>query len=277
MELETGTWRLMAMKYTAILLLAASVAFGQSQPKPAASAAKPASAPAKSASTVKGGATQTMAAKKTASEMPVLHGVVKPLFAERYEEIKVGTGAVAEPNKLYHVLYAGYLATTGQKFDSSSEHPSPVMKDGQPVMGADGKPEMGPPQPLVFPQGAGRLIPGFDQGLTGMRIGGKRRIFIPWQLAYGTRDIPARDGHIGIPPKSDLIFDVELVDVTDMPMQTMGSGMPRPTPPPNPNAHPATPPAETVPGAPPNVKATTPPPVSSAPQSSEPAAPPEPK
>lgn len=267
------------MRYTAILLLAAGVAFGQNQPKIAVPAAKSGSTAARPASTTaKSGATQTPAAKKPASDMPVLHGVVKPLFAEHYEEIKVGTGATAEPNKLYHVLYTGYLAATGQKFDSSSDHPAPVMKDGKPVVGADGNPEMGPPQPLVFPQGMGRLIPGFDQGLAGMRVGGKRRLFIPWQLAYGTRDIPARDGHIGISPKSDLIFDVELVDVTDMPMQPMGSGMPRPAPPPNPNAHPQTPSAGSVPNAPPTEsRPATPPPTSSAPQSSEPAVPPQPK
>jgi len=54
-------------------------------------------------------------------------------------------------------------------------------------MGDDGKPKLGDAQPLSFPQGYGRLIPGFDQGLDGMKIGGKRRIFIPWQLAYGAK------------------------------------------------------------------------------------------
>ena len=63
-------------------------------------------------------------------------------------------------------------------------------KDGKPVLGDDGKPKLGDPQPMAFPQGMGRLIPGFDQGFDGMKIGGKRRLFIPWQLAYGARDIP---------------------------------------------------------------------------------------
>ena len=60
----------------------------------------------------------------------------------------------------------------------------------------------------------GRVIPGFDYGLEGMKIGGKRRIFIPWQMAYGTaRSRPSRPPGLtgpGIPAKSDLIFDVEL-------------------------------------------------------------------
>jgi hypothetical protein len=90
-------------------------------------------------------------------------------------------------------------------------------KDGKPELGPDGKPKMGDPQPLAIPQGVGRVIPGFDYGLVGMKIGGKRRIFIPWQLAYGTRAMPDRPDHPGIPAKSDLIFDVELVEVTDIP------------------------------------------------------------
>ncbi len=163
---------------------------------------------------------------------PPVEGIPEPLFTERYIDIKVGTGAPAEPQKLYKVQYTGYLAATGVKFDSSFDHRAPVLKDGKPVMGPDGKPELGDPQPLIFPQGFGRLIPGFDQGFAGMRIGGKRRTFIPWQLAYGMRDIPAHGlEHPGIPPKSDLIFDVELLDVMDLPTQAghpMGAAPPHP-------------------------------------------------
>jgi peptidylprolyl isomerase len=65
----------------------------------------------------------------------------------------------------------------------------------------------------------GRAIPGFDQGFTGMKVGGKRRIFIPWQLAYGAKGRPGPDAaHPGIPPKSDLIFDVQLIEVSEMAM-----------------------------------------------------------
>ena len=143
--------------------------------------------------------------------VPPVHGVTKTAFSLRYEEIKIGTGAPAEPNKVYKVNYTGWLAADGHKFDSSFDHP--VMgPDGMPVMGPDGKPKKGEPQPISFPQGFGRVIPGFDQGFHGMKVGGKRRLFIPWQLAYGERGRP------GIPPKSDLIFDIELVGMTDIVM-----------------------------------------------------------
>jgi peptidylprolyl isomerase len=136
----------------------------------------------------------------------------------RYEDIKVGAGAEGESGKLWHLKYTGWRAADGVQFDSWDAHKQPVMgADGKPQLGPDGKPKMGDPQPMAFPQGVGRTIPGFDYGLTGMRIGGKRRLFIPWQMAYGTRSIPDRPDQPGIPAKSDLIFDVELVDVTDMP------------------------------------------------------------
>lgn len=241
------------MRFTALFFFAASVAVAQTSTKPATTTAKPSSAATQSSAKPASATARPATAAKPASEMPVLHGIVKPLFTERYEEIKVGTGAVAEPNKMYHVLYSGYLAATGQKFDASSDHPAPLIKDGKAVFDANNKPVMGPPQPLVFPQGMGRLIPGFDQGVAGMHIGGKRRIFIPWELAYGTRDIPPREGHIGIPAKSDLIFDVELVDVTDIP-----TGPAQPLP-----ARPATPPPGSQPTAPPTGSAPpTPPPAS---------------
>jgi peptidylprolyl isomerase len=151
--------------------------------------------------------------------VPVVKAVTKPAFTLCYEDIKIGTGAEAEPNKMYKVNYTGWLASDGRKFDSSFDHRMPVMdKDGKPQKDADGKPVLGEPQPFPFPQGFGRLIPGWDQGFEGMKVGGKRRLFIPWELAYGVRGVPARDAdHPGIPPKSDLIFDIELLDITDMP------------------------------------------------------------
>lgn len=237
------------MKSRALLfLLAASVAFAQTGP-----AAK------SSTHTAQTPAAHHAAAAKPAGEIPAIHGVVRTMFSERYEDYKIGTGALAEPNKLYKVEYTGYLAATGQKFDSSYDHRTPEMKDGKPVTGPDGKVVLGTPQPLLFPQGFGRLIPGFDQGFTGMHVGGKRRIFIPWQLGYGTRDIPARPpDHPGIPPKSDLIFDVELVDVTEMPKmpQRPFGGVP-----PHPGGLPAHPAAPAEPAKP----ETSAPPAASAP------------
>jgi peptidylprolyl isomerase len=266
-----------------IFAMAAGVAAASAQApsKPASStgAAKPATA------------THSTAASTLPPRIPRVHGIVRTAFSLRYEDIKLGTGAEAEPNKLYKVFYTGYLASDGHKFDSSDDHRRPVLdKDGKPVMGPDGKPKMGDPEPLTFPQGFGRLIPGFDQGFTGMHIGGKRRLFIPWQLAYGARGRPGPDAeHPGIPPKADLIFDVELVDVSDMPMRPgMGLGpgqpgrpMPRVTPnlPQQPNVQlapraPGTPTTPPAPGAAPNPGAPAAPATAPAPGAA-PASPPQ--
>jgi len=102
----------------------------------------------------------------------------------------VGTGAEATAGKAIKVHYTGYLYTTkvanfkGAQFDSSS--------------GKD---------PLPFTVGAGDVVPGFDQGVTGMKVGGKRTVLIPSNLGYGA------SGTRGIPPNAGLVFDVELVEV----------------------------------------------------------------
>lgn len=192
------------MKSFALFLVfaaGASVAIAQTSAKPATAVKHTTARSTASAATLPPG-------------VPPVHGVMKTAFLERYQDIRIGTGAVAEPNKIYKVQYTGWLASNGHKFDSSYEHPGmPVMgPDGKPVLGPDGKPRQGPPEPITFPQGFRAVIPGFDQGFYGMRVGGKRRLFIPWQLAYGEKGRP------GIPPRADLIFDVELVGVSDVVM-----------------------------------------------------------
>jgi peptidylprolyl isomerase len=105
-----------------------------------------------------------------------------------------------------------------------------------------------------------------------MKVGGKRRLFIPWQLAYGAKGHPGPDAaHPGIPPKADLIFDVELVSVTEMqmpPARPGAPGGPHPAPPrpivptqPSGAAQPNTTPAPAAPTAP----STTPPPTTTTP------------
>lgn len=268
-----------------LVLTVAAGALAQTQPKPAGQAAKPAATQSSTAAS---------AATKLPPGVPPAHGTVRTAFSLRYQEIKIGTGAEALPNKVYWVHYTGWLASNGSKFDSSYDHPpQPVVgKDGKPVMGADGKPQMAAGQPISFAQGFGRVIPGFDQGFGGMKIKGQRRLFIPWQLAYGAAGRPGPDAaHPGIPPKADLIFDIELVDVTDMP-----AAPPRPPAPPTPPrpfgsmppqpgsggaAHPATPaqpgtptaPATTTAPAQPAAPATPPQPASPA----TPATPPQPQ
>jgi peptidylprolyl isomerase len=211
------------MKRTALLLaLAGTMAAAQT------TATKPTTT-AKTSTATKTGTTAKTAAPvggvKVPPGIPVYRKLVKTAFALKYQDISLGTGALAEPLKLYEVKYTGWLAVDGKKFDSSEDHP--------------GK------EPIKFPQGRGRVIPGWDQAFDGMRIGGKRRIFIPYQLAYGAMGRPPV-----IPGKSDLIFDIELVSVSEMPAPgAMSPGGPggmagRPMP-----MHPAAPGSPTAPGA----------------------------
>ncbi|HLH19129.1 MAG TPA: DinB family protein [Bryobacteraceae bacterium] len=122
-----------------------------------------------------------------AQSMPKVAGTPVAAATLRYLDIKTGDGAPAAAGKQFTAHYTGWL-TDGKQFDSSV-----------------GK------KPLTFVQGRRQVIPGFDAGFIGMRAGGKRRIFIPWQLAYG------EPGRGPIPPKADLIFDVELLEVKDAP------------------------------------------------------------
>ena len=238
-----------------VFCLAASVvATAQTAAKPATTTTKPAATVKKpvavGADVVKypPGKKADLAAKKT-------------LFSLRVQDLKIGTGAEAEPMKMYKVKYTGWRAADGVVFDAWDQHPTPVMgDDGKPVMGEDGKPKTKAPEPASFPVGMGRMIPGFDQGFAGMRVGGIRRIFVPWQLGYGTRAIPDRADHAGIPAKSDLVFEVELVDLTDLPA------------PPHPNIPQGIPPG--VPGGAAPPKPATPPPAGA--PSTPPSTPPQP-
>ncbi len=105
----------------------------------------------------------------------------------------VGTGKEATVGSTVVVNYTGWLykpllvKQRGKKFDSSLD------------AGRD---------PLVFPLGAGRVIKGWDQGVAGMKVGGKRTLIIPSEMAYGKRGAGPMIG-----PDADLIFDVELLDV----------------------------------------------------------------
>jgi len=265
-----------------ILLMAACAAAASSQSlvhpatKAASAAAKTGSAPKENCSTAAAGIALP-------ASIPPVQGNVQSVFALRYQDYVIGTGAEAEPNKLYKVHYTGYRAADGVKFDSSYDHPrQPVKdKDGKPVLGEDGKPKLGDPQPMPFAQGQGRTIPGFDMGFVGMKVGGKRRLFIPYQLAYGTKEIPDHGPeHPGIPAKSDLIFDVELVDVSEMPAPPqrgpMGGMPPHPGAPGAPGA-PAHPGAPTAPaGAPTSSTPAAPATPTAAPAASAPATAPAP-
>ncbi len=233
-----------------LCLAAATVVAAQTAPHPATPAAITTSTATKSS-------TATHATSATGYKLPPgerrIPGIPKMAMPGwKFQDILIGKGPEGESGKMWHMKYKGWRAADGVVFDSWENNRRPEFKDGKPVMGPDGKPVMGEPQPLAFPQGAGRLIPGFDWAVAGMHVGGKRRIFIPWELAYGTRSIPDRPDHPGIPPKSDLIFDVELVEVTDAPAMPPRPMMPqRPMPRPGAPGAPGTPPPAGQPATPP--------------------------
>ncbi|MCW3058252.1 MAG: FKBP-type peptidyl-prolyl cis-trans isomerase [Capsulimonas sp.] len=104
----------------------------------------------------------------------------------RYYDIKVGKGAHPKKGQMVSVQYTGTLLD-GSKFDSSYDHGG---------------------QPIDFPIGVGRVIKGWDEGVPSMKVGGKRRLVIPGNLAYGANSpTPA------IPANATLVFDIELVAV----------------------------------------------------------------
>jgi peptidylprolyl isomerase len=103
----------------------------------------------------------------------------------KYVEVKVGNGATPVKGKQVKVHYTGTLEN-GKKFDSSVDRN----------------------QPFSFIIGVGQVIPGWDEGVMSMKVGGKRKLIIPSKLGYGS----AGAGGV-IPPNATLLFDVELLDV----------------------------------------------------------------
>ena len=111
-------------------------------------------------------------------------GITTPTGLQ-YWDIKQGTGATAAAGQQVEVQYTGWL-TDGHKFDSSR----------------------GTGRNFPFMLGEGQVIKGWDEGVAGMKVGGKRQLRIPPALAYGDRGFPG-----AIPANSTLIFDVELMGV----------------------------------------------------------------
>ncbi len=103
----------------------------------------------------------------------------------RYADVTKGQGDEASPGRTATVHYTGWL-TDGKKFDSSRDHG----------------------EPFTFTIGAQQVIAGWDEGVAGMRVGGRRKLVIPPDLGYGAAGAPP-----DIPPNAVLVFDVELMDV----------------------------------------------------------------
>ncbi|MEH2161107.1 MAG: FKBP-type peptidyl-prolyl cis-trans isomerase [Nostoc sp.] len=137
--------------------------------------------------------TQTPPAATTVTEnniliasktMPDANAVTTP-SGLKYVELKEGTGATPQPGQTVEVHYVGTLED-GTKFDSSRDRG----------------------QPFSFKIGVGQVIKGWDEGLSTMKVGGRRQLIIPPELGYGARGA----GKV-IPPNATLLFDVELLEV----------------------------------------------------------------
>ena len=116
---------------------------------------------------------------------PTQAGGVTTPSGLKIEDIQVGTGASPQQGQTVVVHYTGWL-TDGTKFDSSVDRA----------------------EPFKFRIGTGMVIKGWDEGVMGMKIGGKRKLTVPPQLGYGARGA----GGV-IPPNASLVFEVELLDV----------------------------------------------------------------
>jgi FKBP-type peptidyl-prolyl cis-trans isomerase len=128
----------------------------------------------------------TAARPSTAAPSKVTGDGVKTASGLQYWDIRVGTGVEAKTGSHVKVHYTGWL-TTGKKFDSSVDAHTP----------------------FDFTIGQGDVIKGWDEGVTGMKIGGKRQLRIPPELGYGASGTPGGP----IPPDATLIFDIQLLGV----------------------------------------------------------------
>jgi FKBP-type peptidyl-prolyl cis-trans isomerase len=199
----TGSRRLLALLVTTALLV------GCKPPKPQGDTAATGSTGSQSAtSSGTGGTTTSMgagagtvsagAATTTPATTPAgaktmampgasIEGITEQtLGGMKMYDLVVGSGAEATTGKMVKVHYTGWLLDGGTPFDSSVDRN----------------------EPFSFSLGSGQVIKGWDQGVAGMKVGGKRKLVIPGDMAYGAQGYPGV-----IPPNATLVFDVQLLDV----------------------------------------------------------------
>ena len=125
--------------------------------------------------------------------IPPVAGAPREFGGIRVIDVAEGNGAAYAPRKCIYTHYTGWLAD-GTKFDASR----------------NGGREGDAAEPVAFAQGRKQVIDAWDLGFDGMRVGGIRRLFVPWRMGYGARGNPPV-----IPSRSDLVFDVELMALAD--------------------------------------------------------------
>jgi len=174
----------MTMKSQVVALCAAFIALNIAACKPAQN---PAEKPAESAPAPAG-----TSAAPAESSAPAPASTGNEIMAMEKTDLAPGTGAEIKSGQTALVHYTGWLYDVaapehkGKKFDSSVDRN----------------------EPFEFPVGAGMVIRGWDEGVVGMKVGGKRRLVIPPEMGYGARGA----GGV-IPPGATLVFDVELVEI----------------------------------------------------------------